>query len=73
MPHPPEQPANAREIFPAHFTFSQRYGYEPLPGPMQLEQLSDDLRRETASLTHRQHVIPECTPAVQSHQRSLNS
>ena len=29
-----------------HLTFSQRYGYEPLPGPMQLEELSDDLRRE---------------------------
>ena len=29
-----------------HFTFSQRYGYEPLPAPMRLEELSDDLRRE---------------------------
>ena len=29
-----------------HLTFSERYGYEQLPGPMQLEQLSDDLRRE---------------------------
>lgn len=27
-------------------TFSQRYGYEPLPKPMQAEELSDDLRRE---------------------------
>ena len=27
-------------------TFSQRYGYEPLPEPMRLEKLSDDLRRE---------------------------
>ena len=27
-------------------TFSQRYGYEPLPEPMRLEELSDDLRRE---------------------------
>ena len=32
--------------FPAHATFSQRYGYEPLPGPMRLEEISDDLRRE---------------------------
>ncbi len=27
-------------------TFSQRYGYEPLPEPMRLEHLSDDLRKE---------------------------
>lgn len=27
-------------------TFSQRYGYEPLPKPMHLEEISDDLRRE---------------------------
>lgn len=27
-------------------TFSQRYDYEPLPQPMRLEELSDDLRRE---------------------------
>ena len=29
-----------------NLTFSQRWGYEPLPDPMQLESLSDDLRRE---------------------------
>lgn len=29
-----------------HLTFSQRYGYDPLPKPMRLECLSDDLRRE---------------------------
>ena len=29
-----------------HLTFSQRHGYEPVPEPMQLEELSDDLRRE---------------------------
>ena len=27
-------------------TFSKRYGYEPLPEPMRLEYLADDLRRE---------------------------
>ena len=27
-------------------SFSQRYGYEPLPEPMRLEKLSSDLRRE---------------------------
>lgn len=32
--------------FPAHFTFSQRSGYEPLPEPMKLGQISNDLRRE---------------------------
>ena len=31
---------------PPNFAFSQRYGYEPLPEPMQLEYLSKDLRRE---------------------------
>lgn len=30
----------------AHRTFSQRYGYVPLPDPMQMEQVSDDLRIE---------------------------
>ena len=33
-----------------HLTFSERYGYEELPGPMQLEQLSKDLRREIWNL-----------------------
>ena len=28
-------------------SFSRRYGYEPLPEPMRLEELSSDLRRET--------------------------
>ena len=27
-------------------SFSQRYGYEPLPKPMRLEELSSDLRVE---------------------------
>ena len=27
-------------------SFSQRHGHEPLPEPMRLEDLSDDLRRE---------------------------
>ena len=35
-----------------HLTFSERYGYEQLPDPMQLEQLSDDLRREIWNLFH---------------------
>ena len=35
-----------RDDFPEHLTFSQRHGYEPLPVPMRLEEISDDLRRE---------------------------
>lgn len=31
-------------------TFSQRYGYQSLPKPMQAEELSDDLRRELWNL-----------------------
>ncbi|MCY4611293.1 MAG: hypothetical protein OXC38_06310 [Gammaproteobacteria bacterium] len=31
---------------PPNLSFSQRYGHEPLPEPMQLEHLSKDLRRE---------------------------
>lgn len=38
--------ANNRGDIPDHLTFSQRYGYEPLPEPMRLEEISDDLRRE---------------------------
>ena len=34
-----------------HLTFSQRHGYEPLPEPMQLEELSDDLKREIWNAT----------------------
>ena len=34
------------ENFPEHLNFSQRYGYEPLPRPMRLEEISEDLRRE---------------------------
>lgn len=29
-----------------HLTFSQLYGYQPLPEPMRREEISDDLRRE---------------------------
>ncbi len=36
-----------------HRTFSQRYGYEPLPEPMRLEELSDDLRREVWNTTRQ--------------------
>ncbi len=38
--------AEKRHASPNDLTFSQRYDYEPLPQPMQLEELSDDLRRE---------------------------
>ena len=32
--------ANNRGDFPDHLTFSQRYGYAPLPEPMRLEEIS---------------------------------
>ena len=41
-----------REEFPAHFTFSQRYGYEPVPEPMRLGHISDDLRRDVWDEIH---------------------
>ena len=44
---------NNRDGVSEHLTFSQRYGHEPLPQPMQLEKLSDDLRREIWSLVYR--------------------
>ena len=37
---------NNRDEVSDHLTFSQRQGYEPLPEPMRLEELSLDLRRE---------------------------
>lgn len=37
---------NSKNNFADSLTFSQREGYAPLPKPMQLEELSDDLRRE---------------------------
>ena len=43
--------ANFRADFPDHLTFSQRYGYEPLPEPMRLEEISPDLRREIWNAT----------------------
>ena len=45
-----------RDHFPDHFTFSQRNGYEDLPEPMRLDQLSDDLRRELCN-TVRQLLL----------------
>ena len=43
--------AEKRDTSADHLTFSQRYGHEPLPEPMQLEELSDDLRREILNAT----------------------
>lgn len=37
---------NSRDDLSDRLTFSQRYGYEPLPEPMKLKEISDDLRRE---------------------------
>ena len=44
-----------RDDVPARFTFSQRHGYEPLPEPMRLKEISDDLRREIANAV-RSHL-----------------
>lgn len=38
--------AERRDTSTNDLTFSQRYGYEPLPQPMRLEELSNDLRRD---------------------------
>ena len=43
--------AEKRDTSAEHLRFSQRYGHEPLPEPMQLEKLSDDLRREIWNAT----------------------
>lgn len=49
--------------FPDRLSFSQRYGYEPLPAPMKLGELSTDLRTEiwntirTMMLQGREYII----------------
>ena len=43
---------NNRADFPDHLTFSQRYGYAPLPEPMRLGEISKDLRRELWNATY---------------------
>lgn len=43
-----------------HLTFSQRHGYEPLPEPMKLEEISDDLRREICN-TVRSFLLRICS------------
>ena len=45
--------AEKRDASAEYLTFSQRHGLEPLPQPMQLEELSDDLRREIWNATLR--------------------
>lgn len=44
--------ATERGRFPVYATFSQRYGYEPLPEPMRLGHISDDLRRDVWDEIH---------------------
>ena len=51
---------NDRDYPPDHLTFSQRHGYEPIPEPMRLEHISDDLRRElwnTVRTLLAQHAV----------------
>ena len=43
---------NNRDGVSDHLTFLQRHGHEPLPEPMRLEELSDDLRREIWNLVY---------------------
>ena len=40
-----------------NLTFSQRYGYEPLPEPMRLEFLSKDLRRELCGVFYELLIL----------------
>ena len=42
-----------REHSEKYITFSQRHGYESMPEPMHLEEISDDLRREIWNETRR--------------------
>ena len=42
-----------RGHFEKYITFSQREGYESIPEPMRLEEISDDLRREIWNETRR--------------------
>ena len=59
---------NSRGDFPDHLSFSQRYDYEPLPEPMRLEEISDDLRRElwnaTYAFLNRNSQLNTMEPAV---------
>ncbi|MCY4197087.1 MAG: hypothetical protein OXD33_09265 [Rhodobacteraceae bacterium] len=41
---------NDQESFPDHYSFSQRYGYEPLPKAMALGELSKEFRREACNV-----------------------
>lgn len=47
---------NDRDELPDQLTFSQRNGYEPLPEPMKMEEISDALRREIWN-TIREHLL----------------
>ena len=50
MPNKPTTPTD-------YLTFSQRFGYEALPGPMQLEKLSNTLRREIWGATREFLIV----------------
>ena len=41
-----------QDSFHKNLTFSQRHGYEPLPSPMRLEELSRNLRRELCDIVN---------------------
>ena len=50
-------------------TFSERYSYEPLPQPMRLDEISDDLRREIWNWTWK---LFQSRPEMSSSWRSTN-
>ena len=54
-----------------NLTFSQRYGYVPLPNPMQLGVISEDLRRETWDLMWGFLVAPFGDESLIDNQKKL--
>ncbi len=50
---------------PDHYTFSQRYGYDPLPDPMNPGQMSRNLRRKLCNCVH--YFLRESTESSSRH------
>ena len=63
---------NNRDQSEDYLTFSQRYGYEPLPEPMQLEELSDDLRREIWNTIRKFLLSQRITRALGTYIRPID-
>ena len=59
--------------FPGHLTFSQRYGYEPLPEPMRLEEIAEDVRREIwNAIRERLLKYRQYNPSTRRYSLNLN-